>query len=67
MTLHVDPSLCIRHVVGTPQRNDEAGFEEPWDNLRGAAFHGELDGIWTVTGSLEEYQGIPTALSLIHI
>ena len=61
MTLHVDPSLCIRHVGGTPQRNDEAGFEEPWDNLRGAAFHGELDGIWTVTGSLEEYQGIPTA------
>ena len=35
--------------------------QEPWDNLRGAVFHGELDGIWTVTGSLEEYQGIPTA------
>ena len=61
MTLHVDPWLCIRHVGGTPQRNDETGFDEPWDNLRGAAFHGELDGIWTVTGSLEEYQGIPTA------
>ena len=61
MTMHVDPSLCIRHVGGTPQRNDEASFEEPWDNLRGAAFHGELDGIWTVNGSLEEYQGIPTA------
>ena len=61
MTLHVDPWLCIRHVGGTPQRNDEAGFDEPWDNLRGAAFYGELDGIWTVKGSLEEYQGIPTA------
>ena len=61
MTLHVDPWLCIRRVGGTPQRNDESGFEEPWDNLRGAAFHGELDGVWTVTGSLEEYQGIPTA------
>lgn len=61
MTLHVDPWLCIRRVGGTPQRNDEAGFDEPWDNLRGAAFHGELDGIWTITGSLEEYQGIPTA------
>ena len=61
MTLHVDPWLCIRRVGGTPQRNDESGFEEPWDNLRGAAFHGELDGVWTITGSLEEYQGIPTA------
>ena len=61
MTLHVDPWLCIRRVGGTPQRNDESGFEEPWDNLRGAAFQGELDGVWTVTGSLEEYQGIPTA------
>ena len=61
MTLHVDPWMCIRHVGGTPQRNDEAGFDEPWDNLRGAAFHGELDGVWTITGSLEEYQGIPTA------
>ena len=61
MTLHVDPWLCIRHVGGTPQRNDESGFEEPWDNLRGAAFQGELDGVWTITGSLEEYQGIPTA------
>ena len=60
MTLHVDPWLCIRHVGGTPQRNDEAGFDEPWDNLRGAVFHGELDGVWTITGSLEEYQGIPT-------
>ena len=61
MTLHVDPWLCIRRVGGTPQRNDESGFEEPWDNLRGAAFQGELDGVWTITGSLEEYQGIPTA------
>lgn len=61
MTLHVDPWLCIRRVGGTPQRNDESGFEEPWDNLRGAAFHGELDGVWTIVGSLEEYQGIPTA------
>jgi hypothetical protein len=61
MTLHVDPWLCIRHVGGTPQRNNEATFDEPLDNLRGAAFHGELDGIWTVKGSLEEYQGIPTA------
>ena len=61
MTLHVDPWLCIRHVGGTPQRNDELGFDEPWDNLRGAAFRGELDGVWTVKGSLEEYQGIPTA------
>ena len=61
MTLHVDPWLCIRRVGGTPQRNDESGFEEPWDNLRGAAFHGELDGVWTIMGSLEEYQGIPNA------
>ena len=61
MTLHVDPWLCIRRVGGTPQRNDESGFDEPWDNMRGAAFHGELDGVWTITGSLEEYQGIPTA------
>ena len=61
MTLHVDPWLCIRHVGGTPQRNNEATFDEPLDNLRGAAFHGVLDGIWTVKGSLEEYQGIPTA------
>ena len=61
MILHVDPWLCIRRVGGTPQRNDESGFEEPWDNLRGAAFQGELDGVWTITGSLEEYQGIPTA------
>jgi len=61
MTLHVDPWLCIRRVGGTPQRNDESGFEEPWDNLRGAAFHGELDGVWTIMGSLEEHQGIPTA------
>jgi hypothetical protein len=61
MTLHVDPWLCIRHVGGTPQRNNEATFDEPLDNLRGAAFHVELDGIWTVKGSLEEYQGIPTA------
>ena len=61
MTLNVDPWMCIRHVGGTPQRNDEAGFDEPWDNLRGAAFHGELDGVWTIMGSLEEYQGIPTA------
>ena len=60
MTLHVDPWVCIRRVGGTPQRNDESGFEEPWDNLRGAAFRGELDGVWTITGSLEEYQGIPT-------
>ncbi|MGB2040020.1 MAG: hypothetical protein ACPHVG_06920 [Flavobacteriales bacterium] len=61
MTLHVDPWVCIRRVGGTPQRNDESGFEEPWDNLRGAAFRGDLDGVWTITGSLEEYQGIPTA------
>ena len=61
MTLNVDPWLCIRRVGGTPQRNDELGFVEPWDNLRGAAFHGELDGVWTITGSLEEFQGIPTA------
>ena len=61
MTLHVDPWLCIRRVGGIPQRNDESGFEEPWDNLRGAAFRGDLDGVWTITGSLEEYQGIPTA------
>ena len=61
MTLHVDPWVCIRRVGGTPQRNDESGFEEPWDNLRGAAFRGELDGVWTITGALEEYQGIPTA------
>ena len=61
MTLNVDPWLCIRHVGGTPQRNDELGLFEPWDNLRGAAFHGELDGVWTITGSLEEFQGIPTA------
>ena len=61
MTLHVDPWLCIRSVGGTPQRNDELEFDEPWDNLRGAAFHGELDGVWTIMGSLEEYQGIPTA------
>ena len=61
MTLNVDPWLCIRRVGGTPQRNDELGFVEPWDNLRGAAFQGELDGVWTLTGSLEEFQGIPTA------
>lgn len=61
MTLHVDPWLCIRRVGGTPQYNGESAFDEPWDNLRGASFHGELDGIWTITGSLEEYQGIPTA------
>ena len=61
MTLHVDPWLCIRNVRGTSQRNDELKFDEPWDNLRGAAFHGELDGVWTIMGSLEEYQGIPTA------
>ncbi|MGB2228925.1 MAG: hypothetical protein ACPHZB_05325 [Flavobacteriales bacterium] len=61
MTLHVDPWVCIRRVGGTPQRNDESGFEEPWDNLCGAAFRGDLDGVWTITGSLEEYQGIPTA------
>ena len=61
MTLHVDPWLCIRNVRGTSQRNDELKFDKPWDNLRGAAFHGELDGVWTIMGSLEEYQGIPTA------
>ena len=61
MTLYVDPWLCIRHVGGTPQRNDELNLKEPWDNIRGAVFYGELDGIWTIAGSLEEFQGIPTA------
>ncbi len=59
LTLHLHPWFTVRSVTGTPSFSSETEIAAPWDNLRGAAFSGTLDGRWTVKGSLEEMQAIP--------
>lgn len=57
----LDPLFSIRGLSGPPQSMISSTVRG-LDNLRGARFHATLDGAWTVSGSLEEYQGVPTAM-----
>ena len=59
LSLHLHPWFTVRSVTGTPSFASESALAAPWDNLRGAAFSGTLDGRWTIQGSLEEMQAIP--------
>ena len=63
LTLTLDPWMTLRHVSGTPTSISEpvSSWDEAWDNLRGATFQAQLDEVWEVSGSLEEWQGIPSA------
>ena len=61
LELTLDPWITFRHVLGTTASVAEQEGTEPWDNLRGAQFEARLDGVWEVSGSLEEWQGIPSA------
>ncbi|MGB1481038.1 MAG: hypothetical protein ACPG66_06660 [Flavobacteriales bacterium] len=67
LDLTLDPWITIRHVVGTASSAAEQELTEPWDNLRGARFEARLDGVWEVSGSLEELQGIPAAWDLLTV
>ena len=57
----LDPLFSIRGLSGPPQSTISSTVRG-LDNLRGARFHATLDGAWTVSGSLEEFQGVPTAM-----
>ena len=61
LELTLDPWITFRHVIGTASSVAEQELTEPWDNLRGARFEARLDEVWEVRGSLEEWQGIPSA------
>lgn len=64
LDLHLRPWFAVRAVAGTPSFQSETALAAPWDNLRGAAFEGTLDGAFHVEGSLEEMQAIPSASQL---
>ena len=60
-TIELDPLFSIRGLSGPPQAA-WASQAPGLDNLRGASFRATLDGRWTVAGSLEEFQGVPSAV-----
>ena len=57
LTLNLDPWFTLRHVSGTMSPLTQSPPTLTIDNLRGAHFDAQLDGIWRVEGSLEEMQG----------
>ncbi len=57
LTLNLDPWFTLRHVSGTMSPLTQSPPTLTLDNLRGAHFDAQLDGIWRIEGSLEEMQG----------
>lgn len=62
LNLVLDPWITFRRISGTESGMASPAQEwtEPWDNLRGARFEAQLDGVWELAGSLEEWQGLPS-------